>query len=204
MSVDPMVYVVDDDAQARNSVCALVQSMGINTEQFSSGEEFLAKYSPGRSGCLVTDLRMFGISGLELQEELIKRRIFLPVVILTAYARTAITVRAVKAGAVAVLDKPYADDDLWDAIRSALAADGAQRAKRERREILRDRLEQLTPEEREILDMIVHGSLNKTIAQKLDVSVRTVENRRQEICTKMQAKSTADLIRLALETEADA
>jgi two-component system response regulator FixJ len=201
MPGEPVVFVVDDDAQARKSVCALAQSMGINSEQFASAEEFLAQYCKGRTGCLVTDLRMLGMNGLELQEQLLKRRIFLPVIILTAYGRTATTVRAVKAGAVTVLDKPYADDDLWDAIRAALTEETSWRTKCERRQMIRSRLERLTPMERHVLDMIVQGNLNKAIAKELNVSLRTIENRRQEIYLKMQVNSTAELIRIALEAE---
>ena len=113
------VFVVDDDDLGRKSVCALVQSMGVNAESFASAEEFLDKYTDDRPGCVVTDLRMLGMSGVELQENLVRRGIFLPVIILTAFARTPVTVRAIRAGAVTVLDKPCDDDDLWNAIRGA-------------------------------------------------------------------------------------
>ena len=115
---EPTVFVVDDDELARSSVCALIQSIGLKAESYPSAEDFLSNYSEDRQGCLVTDLRMSGMSGVDLQEQLIQRKIFLPVIVLTAYARTPTTVRLVKAGAVSVLDKPYADDDLLDAIRA--------------------------------------------------------------------------------------
>jgi FixJ family two-component response regulator len=199
----PTIFVVDDDEQARTSVCALVRSMGLPAEAFSSAEEFLASYREPRPGCLVVDVRMLGMSGLELQEELNRRNVLLPVIVLTAYARTPVTVRAMKAGAVTLLEKPYQDDDLWDAIRKALAHDAARRSEHERRQQIRRRAARLTPAEREVMALIVQGKPNKAIASQLDVSVRTVENRRREVFTKMEAESVADLVRLAIEANLD-
>jgi two-component system, LuxR family, response regulator FixJ len=201
MAVQITVFVIDDDELARSSICALVQSIGLNAESFASAEEFLHKYVEGWSGCLITDLRMPGMSGMDLQEQLMQRGIFLPVIILTAYARTPTTVRAIKAGAISVLDKPYADDDLLDAIRAALAKEADERVERLHRQDIRSNLAKLTPTELKVLDMIVQGLPNKVIAQELNVSLRTVENRRQEIYAKMQAKSAAELIRLVVEAE---
>jgi two-component system, LuxR family, response regulator FixJ len=200
-SIEPTVFVVDDDELARGSVCALIHSIGLKAESFSSGEEFLNKYTKDRPGCLVTDLRMSGMSGLDLQEQLVQRKIMLPVIILTAYARTTTTVRAVKAGAVTVLDKPYVDDDLLDAIRAALAKCVAESGEHLRRQKIRDQLAQLSPMERIVLDMLVQGHPNKAIATAMDVSVRTVENRRQDLYAKMQVNSIAELIRIAVEAE---
>jgi FixJ family two-component response regulator len=201
MCSEPTVFVVDDDDLARKSVCALVQSMGVRTESFASAEEFLEKYAKDRPGCLVTDLRMHGMSGVELQEHLVGRGILLPVIILTAYARTPVTVRAVQAGAITVLDKPCDNDDLWDAIRGALAKGEAARAEHARCQAIRVCLAQLTPQERQILDMTVDGASIKAMAAKLGVSERTVAGRRRELVAKMQANSTADLIRLATQAE---
>jgi FixJ family two-component response regulator len=203
MCPEPTIFVVDDDALARQSVCALAESMGVRAEAFASAEEFLNQYVEGREGCLVTDFRMPGMSGVELQEVLLQRRIFLPTIVLTAYARTPVTVRAVKAGAVAVLDKPCPDNDLWDAIRLALAKDAAERAKHAHRQAIVARLDQLNPVERLVLNMIVAGATNKAIAAELDVSVRTIENRRKDLFAKMQAESVAHLIRLVIESSAD-
>lgn len=195
------VFVVDDEDLARKAVCALAQSMGIRTESFASAEEFLDKYTGDRPGCLVTDLRMPGMSGVELQENLARRGIFLPVIILTAYARTPVTVRAVQAGAITVLDKPCVDDDLWNAIRLALAKEETERPDVVRRQAIRTRLAQLTPQERQILDMTINGMVVKSIASELGVSERTVAGRRRELLAKMQADSTADLIRMVTEAE---
>lgn len=146
---------------------------------------------------------MLTMSGLELQEELTSRGITLPVVVLTAYARTALTVRAVQAGAVTVLEKPYQDDDLWDAIRKALAQDAASRVERRRRQDIRRRLARLTPAQYQVMDLIVAGKPNKVIAQELDVSVRTVENRRHEVFQVMQAGSVAELVRMVIDADLD-
>lgn len=201
MERGPIVFVVDDDEQARMSVCALVQSMGLRAEAFSSGEEFLDSYRESGPGCLVVDVRMLGMSGLELQEELNRRRVLLPVIVLTAYARTPMTVRAIKAGAVTLLEKPCADDDLWDAIRKALAHDATRRSEHERRQEIRACAGRLTPAERQVMTMIVQGKPNKAIARQLDVSVRTVENRRREVFKKMRAESVAELVRLVIEAD---
>ena len=203
MATDPTVFVVDDDEDARDSVCVLVRSMGIPAEPFASAEEFLAGYVKGRPGCLVTDVRMLGMSGIELQEELIQRNISLPVIVLTAYARTRVTVRVMAAGAVTLLEKPYDEDELWDAIRKALARDAQRWEGVQRQREVRSRVDQLTPGERAVMDLIVQGQPNKTIARKLEISVRAVENRRSAIFTKMQADSVAELVRLVIDAKLD-
>jgi FixJ family two-component response regulator len=192
------VFMIDDDANLRASVCALVSSLGCHAQEFASAEEFLASYA-GDRGVVVVDLRMPGLSGLELQEELTRRKSHLPVIIVSAYARTPITVRAIQAGAVTMIDKPYHDDDLWDAIRTALEKEeGAWTAERRRREIC-DRLATLTPEERGVADLIVAGNPNKMIANKLGVALRTVEKRRHAVLVKMNAESVAELVGLLIE-----
>jgi FixJ family two-component response regulator len=203
MQEEPTVFVVDDDEQARRSVCALVRSMGLKAEEFPSADDFLANYVPGQPGCLVTDVRLIGMSGIELQERLSELGILLPVVVITAYARTPLTVRAVKAGAVNVLEKPYVEDELWDAIRQALVEDAAKRVEHEHREQLRRRAEQLTATERQVMKMIVVGLPNKVIANRLDISLRTVENRRRGVFEKMQAQSVAELVRMSIEANLD-
>jgi FixJ family two-component response regulator len=200
--MDPTVFVVDDDELARNSVCALVKSMGIRSQSFASAEDFLAAYQDRRPGCVVTDLRMPGMSGIDLQEQLIQRQIDIPVIVLTAYARTATTVRAMRAGALAVLDRPYAQDDLWEMLRKALSDDVARRTERELRHDLSVRLSQLTILERKVLDLVVAGHSNKGIAAALDISMRTVANRRSDIMDKMGASCTAELLRMAFEANA--
>jgi two-component system, LuxR family, response regulator FixJ len=201
MCHEPTVFVVDDDEQSRKSVVALVRSMGLCAEAFASAEEFLDNYVEKRPGCLVTDYRMFGMNGLELNDELVRRQVSLPFIVLTAYARTALTVRAMQDGAVTLLDKPYADDDLWDAIRNALAMNAVQRDRQRQCLKLSDRLDALTSGERQVLDLLVQGKANKQIAKQLSVSVRTVESRRHEVLRKTEVGSLAELFRLVVDAE---
>lgn len=190
------VFVVDDDQQSRNSVCALVRSMGVAAEAFGSAEEFLESLPVGRSGCLVTDYRMLGMNGLDLQRELERRGVSLPFVVVTAYACTSLAVRAMQAGAVTVLDKPYADNDLWDAICEALARDAKLRDEQQQVVEMRQRVETLTTSERAVLERLLQGLVNKQIAKQLSVSLRTVESRRHEIMVKLGVKSLPELFRL--------
>jgi FixJ family two-component response regulator len=199
MFPDRTVFVIDDDANLRASVCALVSSLGCHAQSFASAEEFLASQAPCKRGVAVVDLRMPGMSGLEFQEELSRRKSHLPVIILTAHARTPITVRAIQAGAVTMIDKPYHDDDLWDAIRTALEKEEAAWSAGQRRREIRDRLSTLTSEERRVMELIVEGKPNKVIAQELGLAIRTVEKRRHEVLAKMEVGSVAELVELAIE-----
>jgi two-component system, LuxR family, response regulator FixJ len=197
--VQRTVFVVDDDEQSRASVCALAESMGLPCRALASAEEFLEEYQEGRRGCIVTDLRLKGLSGLELQETIAQRRWPLPMVMVTGYPRTATTVRAVKNGAIAVLEKPYHEDELWEAIRVAMAEEPKWHAQYQRRRELSARMDQLTADERRVMEMLVEGRPNKNIAQDLGVSLRTIENRRHAVFTKMQAGSIAELVRMFME-----
>jgi two-component system response regulator FixJ len=199
MLPEPVVYIVDDDAIAREAVAALVDEMQITTRSFASAEEFLAAYNGHRPACLVTDLRMRGMSGLELQERLAAGGITLSVIVITAYPKTSSAVRAVKAGAINYLEKPCRDEELWDAIRAGLAAD-AERFQREQRIAeIRRRIASLTPAERKVMDRIVEGLSNKAMAHRLRVSVRTIEVRRHHVFQKMNADSVAELVKMVLE-----
>lgn len=188
------IFVIDDDPALRDSVCALVRSMGWQAQSFASAEEFLASYAPDQRGVVVTDLRMPGMSGLELQEELARRNHYCPLILLTAYARTPITVRAMQAGAVTILDKPYQDNDLWEAIRAALDKEDVAWTAKSQRSNLLARVGSLTPEERRIAELIISGYSNKSIALELDLSVRTIEKRRQSLMTKMAATSVGEMV----------
>ena len=194
----PKVYVVDDDQQACKAVLTLVQTMGMPAESFSSAEKFLTAYDGRRPACLVTDVRMLGMSGLELQEKLIELGISISVVVLTGFASTPTTVRAMRNGALTLMEKPCDDDLLWEAIRMGIAADLQNWKLEQRQAAIKQRLVSLTSKEREVLEHIVAGDANKVIAVKLDVSVRTVENHRQKIFHKMQADSLAELVRMAM------
>lgn len=198
MSTEPTVFVVDDEPSVRESIAALVEPMGVASELFASAEEFLAAYDPSRPGCLVTDVRMMGMSGLELQEQLQVRDIKIPVIIISAYADVPIAVDAMQKGAVTLLEKPCRDQELWDAICRAIARDAAERDKATSRQEILDRLAELTPSEREVMDLMVAGLPNKVIAKRLDVGLRTVETRRHNIFQKLKAKSLADVVRCYL------
>lgn len=200
MPDDRTIFVVDDDPELLSSVCALVSSMGYAAAPFASAEVFLAHGDLGQRGVVVADLRMPGMGGLELQEELTRRGLHLPVIILTAFARTPITVRALKAGAVTMIDKPCHDDDLWQAIRDALAAEAAARAEHQGRSQTLDRVASLTAEERHVLDLLVTGKPNKAIAKDLGLSVRTIEKRRHQVYVKMGVDSLAQLVKLIVES----
>lgn len=193
------VFIVDDDQGARESLHALASSMGVRAKVFASAEEFLDEYDPAQPGCLVTDLRMLGMSGMELQEKLSEDGFAIPVIIITAHAETSLTVRAVKQGAVNVLEKPCRDYELVDAIRDALAQDTKQRLEDAKQKEFRDRFETLSGDERRVLELMTEGAANKVIARRLDVSMRTVENRRQRVFAKTGAGSLAELIWLVVE-----
>lgn len=201
MTTPPVIFVVDDDDLARNAVIALVAAMGIETQGFASAEDFLAAYDGRRPACLVTDVRMLGMSGLELQEELQRRGETIPVIVLTAFANTPSTVRAMKNGAVTLLEKPCRDDELWEAVRDALASDRQTLAVEQSQADVRARLESLTAKEREVLDCITAGDANKVVARKLKCSVRTVELHRRSVFHKMKADSLAELVRMVVTLE---
>lgn len=196
------VFVVDDEQQARDSVCALVQSMNFRAKAFDSAEAFLQEYD-GAAGCVVTDYRMAGLNGLELQERLSEQGHEIPVIIVTAYARTPMTVRAIKNGAITMLDKPYSEDDLWRAIREGLTLDEQRRQECSERAELTTRMASLNEKERQVLDLIVAGEPNKAMANKLDVSLRTIENRRRTVFSKLGAQTVAELVTLVLMQQSD-
>lgn len=203
MSENATVYIVDDDEGARQSLRAVTRSMGVHAETFESAESFLAAFDPNQHGCLVTDLRMHGMSGIELQKKLVDDGVTLPVIIITAHAETPLTVQAVKKGAVNVLEKPCRDYELFDAIRDALAADAQARRNRSRVNEKRDfqkRLAALSPDEQRVLELMVDGVANKVIARRVDVSIRTVESRRQRIFEKTNTHSLAELVRMVTES----
>jgi two-component system, LuxR family, response regulator FixJ len=199
MSEQPTVFVIDDDGPARDSVCLLVRSMGIRALAFESAEQFLQGFDSGCPGCVITDVRMPGLSGVQLQEVLLEKSIGIPVIVLTGYASTPLTVRAMKNGAVTLLDKPYQDNDLWDAVRNALTRDATYRQRSVRMREIREKLDRLTSKEVSVLNLILKGRPNKLMAAELKVSERTVENRRREIFQKSETNSVAELVRLAIE-----
>lgn len=194
----PTLFVIDDDPTAREAVRRLADSVDIVTREYPSVEAFLNEYQ-GEAGCVVTDYRLSGMTGLELQEELGRRGYPLPVIIVTSFANTSLTVKAMKGGAVTLLDKPYDDDELWQAIRNAFARDRELREQRDSDEQVKRRLDSLTPKERLVLERILAGKANKEMAAELDVSLRTIENRRRSVFQKLGAGSVAELVALVLK-----
>jgi len=199
MPNDQTVFVVDDDQLARESVCAFVESIGIPSESFPSAEDFLEARVQHRAGCLVTDVHMPGMGGLELQERLIRQNTLLPIIVLTARIDVALTVRAIQNGAVTVLEKTCQSDELMDAIRTALAQDANLRRKHEQHQEIGRRIERLTLQERDVMHSMIAGKTNRAIAQQLDIGLRTVELRRQRVFSKMGTNSLADLVRTTVQ-----
>jgi RNA polymerase sigma factor (sigma-70 family) len=197
------VFIVDDDADVLRSMRYLVESIGLPVETFASAQEFLAWFVPELPGCLVLDVRMPGLSGLDLQDQLRERRIEIPVIFITGYGDVPMAVRAMKAGAVEFLQKPVPDQVLLDHIQAAVARDLSRyRANAERREIAA-RLSGLTPRERQVLDRVAAGVSNREIGEQLGVSPKTVESHRAKVMRKMQATSVLHLVRMLMQVQDD-
>ncbi len=192
------VFVVDDDQAMRNSLKWLIESVGVPVESFSSADDFLAQYQPGRAGCLVLDVRMPGMSGLELLEHLAERSIHIPAVMITGHGDVPMAVRAMKSGAIDFIEKPFNDEALLDAIRRALAYEEQHRSFHSEHVQITERLSHLTPREHEVMEMVTAGRSNKEIANALGVSAKTIEAHRARVMEKMQAGSLAELVRMAL------
>ena len=195
----PTVFIIDDHESARKSVAMLVEPMGVQTKSYSSAEEFLAEVTRERRGCVVTDLRMPDISGLDLQECLADGGFDLPVIVISVYANIRMSVRAMQLGAVTVLKTPCRDEELWDAIREALALDVERHQRATRQREIKQRLASLSQKERDVMDLLLRGHAHRQTARKLDVSERTVEGRRKQILEKTQAKTLVELARLVAE-----
>jgi FixJ family two-component response regulator len=192
-----VVFVVDDDASVRDALSNLLESVGLYAEVFGSTEEFLRAQRPAVPSCLVLDVTLPGMNGLEFQEMLTKSGNPIPIVFITAFGDIPMTSRAIKAGAVEFLAKPFQKDDLLTAIDEALARDIAQREVGANISALRARQNELTPREREVMDLVVTGMINKQIADRLGISEVTVKIHRRQVMLKMAAPSLADLVRMA-------
>jgi two-component system, LuxR family, response regulator FixJ len=193
------IMVVDDDAGVRNAMRALLKSVGLNSTLFASAQEFLAAYQPSQQGCLVLDIRMPGMSGLELQQQLNMRGATIPVIFMSGHADIPMAVEAMQHGAFDFLQKPFRDQDLLDRIQRAIARDSELRKSLGEHERIKAHLDELTPREREVLDLMTQGLQNKSIAQKLAVSPRTIEIHRARVMEKMNAHSVAELVRMMMD-----
>ena len=201
MSAVETVVVVDDDEAVRAALGLLLQTVGLTTRSFASAGEFLANWDLQAPGCLVLDVRMPGMSGLELQEQLNLRGALLPVIFITGHGDVPMAVEAMQQGAFDFLQKPFRDQDLLDRIQRALAHDREQRSRIARKDELRARFATLTPRERDVLSLMTRGRPNKLMAADLSLSQRTIEIHRARVMDKMQAGSLAQLVRMTLELE---
>ena len=196
MTGAPIVFVVDDDPSVRSSLKFLLSTVGLHVESFDSADAFLQKKPSDTPSCLVLDVRLPGLSGLDFQRELAARKIYIPIVFLTGHGDIPMSVRAMKAGAVEFLTKPFRDQDLLDAVRIALERDHARREQEKEVVILQRRFDSLTSREREVISMVVSGMLNKQIADQLGTAESTVKVQRSRAMEKMQAESLVELIRM--------
>ena len=201
MTTEKTVYVVDDDEAVRRFLRGLIGSIGLGVKTYASAQEFLDGYEVGSPGCLLLDIRMPDMSGLELQAELRRREIDIPVIILTGHGDVKVAVHAMKAGAVDFIEKPFNNELLLHAIQKVVAASLHSSGTRVRRQEILQRLETLTPRERQVLGLVVAGETNKGVARHLGISEKTVEIHRAKVMEKMQAKSLAELVKMATVLE---
>jgi len=196
MTSDPTVFVIDDDPSVRSSLKFLVSTIGLHVETFDSAEAALRKIPTDAPSCLVLDVRLRGLSGLDLQAQLAARNCHVPIVFITGHGDVPMTVRAMKAGAVEFLTKPFRDQDLLDAVRVALERDRTRREQEKEITGLQQRFESLTAREREVISMVAAGKLNKQIADQLGTAENTIKVHRSRAMDKMHAQSVADLVRM--------
>ena len=192
---DALIYVVDDDEAVRDSLTMLLRAVGLPGKAFSSAAAFLESYDPEQHGCLVADIRMPGMSGLELQDELNRRGAPIPLVFITGHGDVPMAVDAMKSGALDFIEKPFRDQDLLDRVHQALAWDKERRSENLKTLAIRERLVTLTPRETQVMERVVQGQANKVIAMDLGVSQRTVEIHRARVMEKMGVRSVAKLVR---------
>lgn len=193
----PTVFIVDDDPSHRDSLQFLLESAGLETKGFSSARDFLDGADPDTPGCILLDVKMPGMSGLDLQKELADRSISLPIIFITGHGTVPMSVRAMKAGAVDFLQKPFDEQDLFQAIDHAMERDRQARLKTENLKEIRDLIDSLSPREYQVFTLLVSGMLNKQVAYTLGITERTIKAHRRRVMEKMQADSLADLVRYA-------
>lgn len=198
---EPTVFVVDDDESVRKGLRLLIKSIGLKVESYASAQEFLNAYNPSQPGCLVLDIRMPGMSGLDLQTHLAEQGLLLPVIIVTGHGDVSMAVKAVKMGALDFLEKPFRDQVLLDRVQNAIQIDVENRRKRLELKENKARLTNLTPRELQVMKMVVAGKPNKIIASELGLSQKTVEFHRAHVMSKTGVESLADLVKLSLAVD---
>ena len=198
MSERITVFIVDDEEEIRDSLQMLIESIGLAVETYESAQAYLQSFDPSRPGCLILDVRMKGMSGLALQDILTKEPLHPPIIIVTGHGDVPMAVRAVKAGASEFLEKPFNEQQLLDSIHIAIEQDAEQRGKALQLAVIQARVDQLTEREKEVMDLIVTGVLNKNIASELNISQSTVEAHRSKVMDKMEAKTLSDLMRMII------
>jgi two-component system response regulator FixJ len=197
MHESPTVSIIDDDQQARESLAAVIQSLNLGVECYASGQEFLDNYSPARPGCIVLDLRMPDMSGLEVIRELSARKINTPIIMISGHGDIPAAVTAMQAGAVDFLEKPYRSEALVESVRRAIELNARIRQAEADRNVLLERFASLTPDEKNVLQLTAEGKPDKAIATRLDLSLRTIQLRRASLMRKLVVRSRPELIRLA-------
>ncbi len=198
MPNDASVFIVDDDESVRDALKLLMESIGLNAETYESGQDYLDSFDPKRAGCLVLDVRMRGMSGIALQEQLTKLPIAPPIIIITGHGDITMAVRCVQAGASDFIEKPFNDQVLLESIHRAIEQDAEKRGKALKHAEIKNRLSRLTQRETQVLEQVVAGKRNKNIASDLHITQSTVEAHRSRVMEKMEAKSLSDLMRMML------
>jgi len=201
MTQAPVVFVVDDDPSVRSSLKFLMSSVGLQVESFDSADALLQRKLPDSPSCLVLDVRLRGLSGLDFQRELAARNCHMPIIFITGHGDIPMSVRAMKAGAVEFLTKPFRDQDLLDAVRVALEKDRERRERKKEVSDLKERFNSLTPREQKVISMVVSGMLNKQIADQLGTAENTVKVHRSRAMEKMHAQSVAELVKMIAKLE---
>jgi RNA polymerase sigma factor (sigma-70 family) len=192
----PIVFVVDDDPSVRRAIKRLITSVGLHVELLATAQEFLLSKRPEAPSCLILDIRLPGMSGLDFQRRLAQAGVDIPIIFITAHGDIPMTVRAMKAGAVEFFTKPFRDQDLLDAVQTALERDRARREREAEIAVLQERFNSLSPREQEVITMVVSGMLNKQIASGIGITENTVKAHRSRAMEKMQAQSLADLVKM--------
>jgi len=201
MTTNPTVFVIDDDPAARESIGMLIRSLGLQVETYASAEQYLQAFDGSRPGCVVTDMRMLGLSGIELQEQLIQMGNRIPVILISAHANMQIAVKAMRNGAITFLEKPCQQQEIIDAVNEAIALDSKWRLEEVESIAAKENFQKLNQGEREVMKLIMTGKANKVIANRLDVSLRTVEARRHNVFKKMEVDNIPDLTRMAMKID---